>query len=100
MVQHIASEHQFLHICHMVMYRFQNEKKMTRNIHVYMCITKCVDNYFNLLCLFQMCYLVVHSTMQHQMRILTVREQYVLLNHSPIDMLLRAYALPLSKEKV
>ncbi len=34
------------------------------------------------------------------MRVLTVREQYVVLNHSPVDMLLRAYALPLSKEKV
>ena len=50
--------------------------------------------------MFQMCYLVLHSTMQHQMRIVTVRERFILTNQIRADLLLRSYTLPVSDNKV
>ena len=47
-----------------------------------------------------MCYLVLHSTFQHQMRVVTIREQFVLTNNIPADLLIRCYTLPVTEEKV
>ena len=73
---------------------------MLPHIHVHTYKMEILENFYVILYCFQMCYLVLHSTIQHQMRVVTVREQFVLTNNVPADLLLRCYTLSLTDEKV